>query len=124
MTHRANLKKWKKLADDLCTLCKESQTLSHVLNCCSKALNLRRYTERHDSVLRQIVHLLAKLLLTTFNMTSDLTCCTYNFAEQICPSYDLRPDSGPSLESNCKYMYELTVCFESNTVDASNKKAE
>ena len=38
-----------------CPFCKEKQTISRVLNSCSKALNLRRYTDRHDVVLSHVV---------------------------------------------------------------------
>ena len=52
LPHNANLYLWKKKPTDICPLCsKGRQTLLHVLNNCSRALDLRRYNERHDAVL-------------------------------------------------------------------------
>ena len=54
LPHHANLYKWKKLSSPRCQLCGEHQFLAHVLNSCQKALDLRRYTIRHDDVLAVI----------------------------------------------------------------------
>ena len=125
LPHRSNLKKWKKLSDDQCPLCKGKQTLSHVLNSCSKALELRRYTDRHDAVLSHVVDLLVDFLPANFKITSDLPDSSYNFPDHICASDDLRPDIVIwSDVSRQVWLVELTVCFETNAVDASIRKAE
>ena len=54
LPHNKNLCLWKKLKSPLCPLCGRDQILLHILNNCSVALEKRRYTERHDSVLSSI----------------------------------------------------------------------
>ena len=53
----ANLKRWKKSSSDLCKLCKQRQTTNHVLSACPVALDQKRYTWRHDSVISYIVNI-------------------------------------------------------------------
>ena len=53
----ANLKRWKKASSDLCKLCKRRQTTNHVLSACPVALDQKRYTWRHDSVISYIVNI-------------------------------------------------------------------
>ena len=48
----ANLVKWKKTDDPSCPLCKERQTVEHVLSSCRAALSQGRYTWRHNQVLK------------------------------------------------------------------------
>ena len=48
----ANLVKWKKSEDPSCPLCKERQTVEHVLSSCRAALTQGRYTWRHNQVLK------------------------------------------------------------------------
>jgi len=50
LPHNVNLTRWRNLSAS-CKLCGQRQTLQHVLNHCSVALELRRYNTRHDSVL-------------------------------------------------------------------------
>ena len=50
----ANLVKWGKSDDPSCTLCKERQTVEHVLSSCKAALTQGRYTWRHNQVLREL----------------------------------------------------------------------
>ena len=64
LPHNANLSIWRK-AESLsssCKLCGERQTLIHVLNCCPRALRLRRYNERYDAVLDVISTFMADLM--------------------------------------------------------------
>ena len=51
----ANLHTWGKKASDSCFLCCEArQSLTHVLNNCPVAMELRHYSRRHDEVLELI----------------------------------------------------------------------
>ena len=54
LPHNKNLHLWKKKSSSLCPLCKEVQSLVHVLNNCPVALKLHQYNFRHDMVLREI----------------------------------------------------------------------
>ena len=51
-----NLKTWGKRTQTKCKLCGNHETLNHVLNHCSVPLNQGRYTWRHNSVLKHVVH--------------------------------------------------------------------
>ena len=52
LPHRQNLFKWGKAQTSACPLCSEKQTLLHVLNSCSVALQQRRFDQRHNEVLK------------------------------------------------------------------------
>ena len=51
----SNLRRWKLKDDDSCMLCGQSETLIHVLSCCSFSLSHGRYTWRHNQVLRKLL---------------------------------------------------------------------
>ena len=124
LPHRSNLKKWGKLLSDTCPLCKEGrQTLSHILNNCQKALNLRRYTIRHDAVLQVIHQSIRDHLPDQYSCTVDLPEHGYHFPVHIHPNNGLRPDIvlwSTVLRHVC--IIELTVCYESNVNDARQRK--
>ena len=66
----ANLHMWGKKTRDNCILCQEHrQSLLNILNTCQVAMGLRRYSERHDSVLktssRHLYHLTTQSLSTS-----------------------------------------------------------
>ena len=125
LPHQSNLKRWKKVYNDDCPLCKEKQTLLHVLNHCQKALDLRRYTKRHDSVLEVIASLVKDHIPNAYVFSADLSSEKYSFPEHICKSDSLRPDI--VIWSDLKkevWLIELTVCFETNTENAATRKRE
>ena len=93
--------------------------------CVCVCLNLRKCTDRHDAVLSHVVDLLVDFLPANFKNISDLPDSSYNFPDHICASDDLRPDIVIwSDVSRQVWLVELTVCFETNGVDASIRKAE
>ena len=53
LPHNYNPCLWKKKPTSSCPMCEE-QTLIHVLNCCKIARDLRRYNQRHNTVLKII----------------------------------------------------------------------
>ena len=57
LPHNANLAVWRSGAgiSSQCKLCGKRQTQLHVLNHCQKALELRRFNERHNNVLNRIM---------------------------------------------------------------------
>ena len=62
----------------------EHQSLAHVLNSCQKALNLGRYTTRHDEVLKDVIHdFVGNHLASGFKMTVDLPGHVYSFPQTI-----------------------------------------
>ena len=71
LPHNANLSLWKGHPGS-CKLCGERQTLLHILCNCSVALNLRRYNNRHDEVLRVIYNFLKEHLNGNQSILADL----------------------------------------------------
>ena len=74
LPHNANLVMWRRREglSSACKLCGKRQTLLHVLNNCPKALNMRRYNERHDAVLEVISKFMAKSLPEEHKLLVDL----------------------------------------------------
>ena len=88
----SNLHRWGKKASDICTLCRvSSQSLEHILNNCSKAMELRRYSMRHDAVLDVIGDFIKSHLPPTFSVTVDSSSEVYFFPHHITQT-NLRPD--------------------------------
>ena len=88
----ANLHKWGKKSSDTCPLCKSArQTLLHVLNNCRVAMELRRYSLRHDAVLHVIGDFIKAHLPSQFTISIDSPSEAYNFPHHITPTC-LRPD--------------------------------
>ena len=110
----SNLHLWGKRASVSCPLCRgSSQFLEHILNNCPKALELCRYSKRHDDVLTVIRNFIRLHLLPNFTMTIDLKSETYSFPIHITPT-NLRPDiicwSDVKREM---WLVELTMSIES-----------
>ena len=115
LPHNANLHLWQNKSSHLCS---NNQSLLHVLNNCSIARDLRRYNIRHDLVLQEIASAIRPLLRPTTVLSVDLGG-SYDFPTHIVPT-DLRLDImwwDPGDRSMC--LAELTVCFESNFMDAA-----
>ena len=126
LPHNANLAVWRKegLSSQCKLCCGGRQTLSHVLNHCKAALELRRYNTRHDSVLEVIADFVRDHLPESFEMTADLPDLPYNFPLVITPT-DLRPDIvlwSQTLQSAT--LVELTVYYETNYVQAQTRKSD
>jgi len=69
----ANLHIWGKKSSDICPLCQQSrQSLPHVLNNCPAAMDLRRYSKRHDEVLQVLGDFIRAHLLPHFFITIDV----------------------------------------------------
>ena len=120
LPHNSNLCRWKKLPSPQCQLCGGYQSLAHILNSCPKALDLRRYTTRHNSVLKTIVYFIRSHLPDGMRVTADLPEEEYNFPQDVA-STDLGPDI-VIWDSQVIHIIELTVPFETNAVDAAERK--
>ena len=122
LPHNSNLALWKGHPSE-CKLCGERQSLLHVLCSCPVALQLRRYNSRHDQVLQVIFNLLKDYLPPSHSIIADLPDqCPYTFPPHIA-STDLRPDIVVwSDTTRSVALLELTVCHESNFVDAYQRK--
>ena len=95
-----------KMASDTCPLCHvDSQNLVHILNLCQVALNLRRYNDRHDSVLT----VLYKTIHSTFRSLS--------LALWIWPTFPLPTSCQPISD-----LVELTLCYDTLFHEAETRK--
>ena len=93
-----------------------------MLNYCQVALELRRYNLRHDNVLQVIVDSLQSQCPPEYQIMADLPNSTYDFPSSVA-STDLRPDLVVwSDTQRAMVLAELTICFETNFVDASQRK--
>jgi hypothetical protein len=120
LPHNLNLYRWKKLSSPKCQLCGETQSLAHVLNSCQKALELRRFTIRHDDILGVIFNFISHHMPYGMKATVDLPDHVYTFPQNIAPT-DLRPDI-VIWNSQSIYLIELSVPFETNISNAAQRK--
>ena len=119
LPHNSNLALWKGQPSD-CKLCGRRQTLLHVLCNCPVALQLRRYNVRHDEVLHLLYSFLKEYLHTNIADLQDLS--PYVFPPHIAKT-DLRPDIVVWNDTTRSVsLLELTVCHESNFVEAHQRK--
>ena len=122
LPHNANLYLWRKRKDTTCPLCGANQSLLHVLNNCTVARNARRYNFRHDAVLKVIASVITPNIPQTTTITVDIGE-GYSFPLHIVET-DLRPDLVWWDETDRSlHMVELTVPFESNFVEAAERKS-
>ena len=121
LPHNSNLHLWKKKNSPACTLCGGNQTLLHVLNNCTTARDFRRYNSRHDLVLQDVASAIKTHLPATTTMSVDIGE-GYQLPCRIV-STDLRPYIVWWDFSNKSVCFvELTVSFETNFVDAAERK--
>ena len=89
LPHQKNLHKWRKAESEKCPLCGKVQSLLHVLNNCSVALNQRHYDNRHNTVLTRIKSTIESHR-NDYLLIADLPGCPYNRPNFL--ASDLRPD--------------------------------
>ena len=122
LPHNSNLSLWKGHPSE-CKLCGQRQTLLHVLCNCPVALQLCRYNERHDEALHVIFDLLKQHLPEGYSVIADLQDQSpFTFPTHIART-DLRPDIVVWNDATKSVvLLELTVCHESNFLDAHHRK--
>ena len=106
----ANLHLWGRKSSATCTICQSSlQSLQHILNNCPKAMELRRYSQRQDSVVKVIGAFIKSHLPQGYSITMDLPSTSYRFPHHIVPT-DQRPDVvWWSDQRKELHLFELTV---------------
>ena len=130
---RANLLTWGKRSNDRCTKCGNRETLHHVLNHCSVALDQGRFTWRHNNVLRHIVEVARSGIHRNVEVVSD-TVIYSDLAGDARPSRstiplectqtNLIPDICIFWKRDKKLLViELTVPFETNLHKANDFKS-
>ena len=122
----SNLKTWGKRSNARCPLCKNKETLHHILNNCSEALKQGRYTWRHDSILNYIVQCLIFLSknddVKVFADIKGMTSSGCTIPPNILPTSQC-PDIFLYNESAQKALIaKLTVPFEQNINKSHDRK--
>ena len=119
----ANLHTWGKKTRDTCNLCKEHRhSLIHILNNCQVAMGLRRYSQRHDEVLKVFGDFIQASLPPHFSPTIDHPTHLYNFPHHITPT-NMRPDIVWWSDGQRElWLDELTISYESHVTDARERK--
>ena len=92
------------------------------MNNCPTAMNLRRYSRKHDKVLEVLGGFIQEHLPPSFGFTIDLPSSVYSIPQHITFT-DSRPDIVWWCEgSRTLWLLELTVNFEPQMEDAQQRK--
>ena len=128
---RTNLVRWGKMISDKCKKCNNKETLHHVLNACSIALDEGRYTWRHDNILLYLVETIQKGLNDldeSVKISTDLNITPWgktgiSTIPIQCTQTTLIPDICVYWQDTKKLtLIELSVPFETNVTKAHNYK--
>ena len=119
LPNNSNLHMWGKRSSDTCALCSQQcQPILHVLNKCPMAMELRRYSRRHDEVLKVFNEFVRGHLPQRYTITVDLDSEFYRFPQHIVQT-NMRPDIvWWSDESRELRLFELTISYESLEEDS------
>lgn len=112
-----NLRRWGRITDGSCPLCKNVQTNKHVLSNCNAASALERYKVRHNAVLR----ILCQWINNTKQSTAELFADISGYEPLSTIFKNLRPDIAVVYMNNV-HILELTVCHETNLVKSKEYK--
>ena len=118
----SNLIRWKKATSSNCPLCNQIQSNKHVLNNCSSSSMLENYKARHDAILLILARWLESSLDPSLTLYVDLPDFNQNKTHEIFNS--LRPDITVLSSSGRVYIWELTICHESNLLKSKNYKLQ
>ena len=92
-----------------------------MLNGCEKALQLRRYNQRHNRVLAVIKQLILEYIPEIHQLTTDLDDA-YQFPTEIAAT-SLRPDMVVWSQGRRElYLVEQTICYETRFAEAVKLK--
>lgn len=103
-----------------CQLCSKDQTLAHLLNGCTTALELRQYNDRHGSILESIYSFLRARLPKHCNIIVDLPGYGYIVPQNIAPTND-RPDI-VLWNSTAIELVKLIISYDTEIEDAVSRK--
>ena len=99
----------------------KSQTVClHVLNNCSSMAALDRFKLRHNAVLFILCNWLKDHLNPSTRLFADLSSSSWNPVSDLFTS--LRPDIALVFSTGQMYIWELTVCHETNLVKSRDYK--
>ena len=107
-----NLKRWNKAYSNKCLLCQTCDSTLHCLNGCKVMLDQKRYTWRHDNVIKYITDNIDK----SYTVYSDIKGGNSINGGTIPPHLmvtEQRPDI-VIIDKDSVNIFELTVPFETN----------
>ena len=115
---RENLCKLALSQSSNCSFCIQSETLQNVVSSCKSYLDKGRYTWRHNSVLLFLASTFSSLKQCTVyaDLPSILSPC-------LITGDSFRPDLLLLIDAKILYILELTVGFETNIQNNSDRKA-
>ena len=114
---RKNLFGWALSQSSYCSFCLQSETLQHVVSSSKSYLDEGRYTWRHNSVLL--------FLANTFSSHNKCTAYAdlpYFLSPCLITGDSIRPDLLLPTDDKILYILELTVGFETNIPNNSDRK--
>lgn len=118
-----NLNLWRKIPPTPgCQLCHERQTLRHILNHCSVALQRHRYNKRHDDILMSLYSFASSHLPLGYQVTSDLPDKHYSFPQDVATT-DSRPGMVVWSDQSIT-LFAQTIPFESGMEATTVRKKE
>ena len=101
---------------------RERESLPHVLNNCPVAMDLRRYSKRHDEVLEVLGNSIRTYLPPNFSITIDSPSNSFSFSHHITPT-NLRLDLVWWSEQLSElWLFELIFSYETVVADARERK--
>ena len=115
---RKNLCKWSISQSSSCSFCLQSETLQHVVSSCSSYLDEGRYTWRHNSVLLFLAN-----TFSSFKQCTVYADLPFFLSPSLITGESLRSDLLLLTKDKSLYILELTIGFETNIQNNSNRKA-
>ena len=113
-----NLSKWRITQSSTCSFCLQSEMLQQIVSSCKSNLEQGRYTWRHESVLNFIANTLSGLQFCSLYADHPAF-----LSPSLITGNSLRPDFILITKDNNLYILQLTIGFESNIKDNSDRKA-
>ena len=120
----SNLHRWKKIDSPMCKLCNSDKVQSnkHVLNNCSDAKALERYSQRHDNILSLLANWIWSVKSEDQELFVDLPSEKWNSIAQV-----FQPTCHPDIlviDQSRIIVLELTICHGTNLVKSKNYKID
>ena len=118
-----NLKLWSKASSDKCHLCGNRDRTHHCLSSCKVSLDQKRYTWRHDNLIRYIVESVDTDRYTVFSDIPGFQTPNGGSIPATMVVTTLKPDV-VIVDEKLKEvkLFELTVNWESNSVKNNTYK--
>jgi len=115
----SNLVRWGRESVNLCPLCNVSQTNKHVLSNCSHTDVLKRYLDRHNTILTLLANWFKSKITNGYILCVDLPGSCFKQTQDLLVG--LRPDI-VIMNDKELVVTELTICHETNLESSKQYK--